>query len=285
MVKYKRGVDEYTASLDDLINIVNIDLNFSFQCCSAEVVRQVHGCPIGGFLSSIYANIKCARDEFNFMKTLGPKRSLIYAIRQVDDLIFWAAFDKRSRQSKNFAKNCLKSIITYNKVYTGGLELEEQKFQALDNFRTIHKFAGTLITVTQGLGEGVRFDCQPHCKNEDSLVKNGKQFYPRFVSAASMVPDHFKKGQQITSLLRMYYQCTNYESLVNAMILNYAEMASIGYSFRFYVNALFYVVANKDGWADIAVSFFNKIYLLDIGASNKKLCINSLKYLQHLIST
>jgi hypothetical protein len=147
--------------LDDLVNIVAVDLNFSFQCCSTIVVRQVHGCPIGGFISSIYANIKCARDEYNFMRNLGAMRGRIYAIRQVDDLIFWAAYDRNSDQSKFFAKSCLKSVLTRNEVYTGGLELEEQDFQTLDESRTLHKFAGTLITVTQNREEGVRFDSQP----------------------------------------------------------------------------------------------------------------------------
>jgi hypothetical protein len=68
------------------------------------------------------------------------------------------------------------------------------------------------------------------------------------------------------------------------MILNYVEMASLGYSFPFYIGAIFYVVAKKAIWAEIAIRFFNKISLLDIGRNNKKLCFNSIKYLHHLTS-
>ena len=56
--------DYFTFTLDDILNIVQLDLQFTFQVRGPHIVKQKHGCPIGGFLSCIYANVKCAKDEY-----------------------------------------------------------------------------------------------------------------------------------------------------------------------------------------------------------------------------
>ena len=50
----------------------------------------------------------------------------IYGIRQVDDLLLFIAYDKRSDESLRQAKTW-KNAFLNNRVYKGGLELEEQK--------------------------------------------------------------------------------------------------------------------------------------------------------------
>jgi hypothetical protein len=62
--------DHYTFSLDDLILIVMYDLRNSYQSRGKDVFLQIYGCPIGGFLSAIYANVKCAYDEFLFLQRI-----------------------------------------------------------------------------------------------------------------------------------------------------------------------------------------------------------------------
>src|SRR3954454_13317728 len=61
-----------------------------------DIFKQIRGCPIGGFLSAIYANVKCAYDEFYFIKRWKNDKHKIYGIRQVDDLIFWVAYNNKS---------------------------------------------------------------------------------------------------------------------------------------------------------------------------------------------
>ena len=65
--------DYFSFTLDDILNIVTLDLQFTYQIRGEHIFKQKHGCPIGGFLSCIYANIKCAKDEYDF---LNEKRRL-----------------------------------------------------------------------------------------------------------------------------------------------------------------------------------------------------------------
>ena len=84
--------DEYTFTKDDLINIVTFDLNTSYQTRGKDVLHQTHGCPIGGFLSAIYANVKCAYDEFKFLREIKHLKKRVYGIRQMDDLILFISY-------------------------------------------------------------------------------------------------------------------------------------------------------------------------------------------------
>lgn len=85
--------------LHDLIQIVTFDLNNTYTTSGPMVFKQLKGAPIGGFLSSHYANIKCAYDEHQFhMKAINsPQMTPHYrALREVDDLLAWAAYDLNS---------------------------------------------------------------------------------------------------------------------------------------------------------------------------------------------
>ena len=88
--------EEYTFTIDDLILVVLYDLNNSYQSRGKDIFLQKYGCPIGGFLSAIYANVKCAYDEFMFMKEERANVRNMYGIRQMDDLILFKAYDNRS---------------------------------------------------------------------------------------------------------------------------------------------------------------------------------------------
>ena len=101
-----KGSDEYyTYTVDDILNIVLIDLNLCYQKCGQAIFKQTHGCPIGGFLSPIYANIKCAKDEFDFMNRAGKLKERIAGIRQVDDLLLMIAYSHKDPISYREAKD------------------------------------------------------------------------------------------------------------------------------------------------------------------------------------
>ena len=69
----------------------------------------------------------------------------ILAIRQVDDLIAWSAWDISSHPTLKIARELL-STLTSGDTYTGGLSLKIQTPITDDTHLTINKFAGSLTT-------------------------------------------------------------------------------------------------------------------------------------------
>jgi len=148
------------ASLDDILTVVDIDLRYTYQTRGNDIFLQTHGCPIGGYLSAIYANVKCAFDEFNFMKTLGSIKSRVYGIRQMDDLILWIAYERGNPTSIQEARTIRKRILRYDNAYKGGLELEVQDYEMNVDGTSKHKFAGTYIW-TRYVNGKLHLECEP----------------------------------------------------------------------------------------------------------------------------
>ena len=57
--------NENTVALtfNDLMNIYNLDLDYSFATSRGDIFYQKGGCPIGGLISAFYANTVCAYHE------------------------------------------------------------------------------------------------------------------------------------------------------------------------------------------------------------------------------
>ena len=141
----KGDKNSWTFDVSDIMTIINLDLATAYQTKGQDIYIQKNGCPMGGLLSAIYANIKCAYDEVNFIHRIGMKHNKFFGIRQMDDLILWIAYTKNDKKSYNEALLLKNTILTPNKVYTGGLELEEQDYVHISDHYTVHKFAGTVI--------------------------------------------------------------------------------------------------------------------------------------------
>src|SRR4051794_13480662 len=201
--------------------IVMYDLGNSYQSRGKDVFLQIYGCPIGGFLSAIYANIKCAHDEFLFLQRIRP---YIYAIRQMDDLILFIAYDNNRIDSEKRALMIKNQVLEKDSAYKGGLELEEQHYEQIDNFTTRHKFAGTNIYIHQPPEDNIYIFCTPLNKNKIAINSTGKQLIPRFIPKNSMVPQHYKIGMQMTTFLRLAEQSSTEEILVDSMMDNVNEM-------------------------------------------------------------
>ena len=94
----------------------------------------------------------------------------------MDDLILWISYDPSDHMSYQKALEIKQYVLGTNNVYTGGLELEEQKpiDSTHDTFK--NKFSGTVITTSFN---PITLSIAPHNKNEESM-KEGKQKYPRF---------------------------------------------------------------------------------------------------------
>ena len=168
---------ENTFTIDDLINIVIIDLNNSYVSRGTDIFHQTNGCPMGGFLSAIYANVKCAYDEFNFLKDNRMLQKKIFGIRQMDDLFLMIAYTKNDLASLNRAIRIKNNFLQKNKVYKGGLELEEQKYIHINKNTSKHDFAGTNIYITQPDHGPIEIICKPMNKNlENILSETDKNF-------------------------------------------------------------------------------------------------------------
>ena len=117
------------------MSVVNTDLKYTYSTVGKTVLKQKLGCPIGGNLSSFYANLYCAKQEYEFITrpTLNRKNR-ISGIRQIDDVILWVAYDITSPASELEANKLLlevhpnlNEIKTSNSmVYADGLTVKRE---------------------------------------------------------------------------------------------------------------------------------------------------------------
>ena len=175
----------------------------------------------------------------------------IYGIRQVDDLLLVIAFDKKSNQSYKEALQWKKEFLEKDKVYKGGLELEEQKELKTQKKEILYEFSGTVVTLTEDSEGKLLWYCKTWNKNEHMLLSEGIQKIPRYLENDSMVPKHYKMGMQIATLLRLHSQTNRLEDLVNAIKINCLEMKSIGYDDNFLIIALQNMIYRSRIWIDV----------------------------------
>jgi hypothetical protein len=234
-----------TLDIPSLLEIVDIDLDNTFQSVGGMILKQKFGCPIGGNLSAIYANILCAFDENTILNTWKNDRKLLSGIRQVDDLILFIAYDKTKPQTKNKAAEIKEKILTKNHVYRGGLELVEQKPLSEGTYFTLCKFAGTKILITRK--SRIIIDCQPLQKNEQSLLEGKETIFPRFIHKSSADPPSHKKSCLIGTLFRLVSQTTSERFFRYALYITFLEFSKLGFSKKFFRDTLFYVAEKKKG--------------------------------------
>eukprot|EP00808_Paulinella_micropora_P003324 g3234.t1 len=128
--------DYIAFTFDDIINIVSLDFAHSHFTLGDAVFVQKDGCPIGRYLSSPLAQMKCMCDEAVLIRTL-LKPSLtkhFYGIRQIDDLLLLilANWDNDLEMAEvqmilEAIRNSGTTIESPSQPHasTGGLELEE----------------------------------------------------------------------------------------------------------------------------------------------------------------
>ena len=127
----------------------------------------------------MYANIKCMYDEKTFIHNLGTQARRIYAIRQVDDLIMWIAYNREDSKTRMWAEEKKEEIIK-GALYKGGLVLEEQEVDLSVQGEQRRKFCGTWVVRKDEENE---MWVIPRNVNEESLIQEGRQKIPRDVSA------------------------------------------------------------------------------------------------------
>ena len=236
-VAWGKGYEEenhIAITFAQIIDAVDLDLNFAFCSIGRDIFKQRQGCPIGGCLSSIYANVKCAFDEHMFNFTNKTFSSRVFAIRQMDDMLVWVAFDKEDEKSRELAEYFKKAILTTGCLYKGGLVLEEQPLLAKGK-RFTHKFAGTLI---YGYEDDTTTFSVSRNKNWEALKETGKQKILTFPHVDSKLSNRVKTGVQIGTMARIMSQCTRVDSAIPCFIQNLIEMESLGYPKEFLFRCL-----------------------------------------------
>ena len=190
-------------------------LEFTYSTVGQNILKQKQGCPIGGILSSFYANLYCAKQEYDYItKNSLDRKDRIYGIRQVDDLVMWVAFDRTRGSSQTEAEEILREMFDKetqeSSVYSHGLTIEEEGFELVDrNFQT--DFAGTVIS---GNTNAELFGCTTLNKNWESLQSDGIQKKARYPPAISYIHDRTKLGVIIGSILRIATQNTTESQLL-----------------------------------------------------------------------
>jgi hypothetical protein len=230
--------DIITIHLDDIMKVVNIDLNYAYSEISNIIPHQIIGCPMGGQLSGLYANVYCAYDEHNFLSSDIFKNTtpdILQGIRQMDDLVAWIAYSPNDKASIKRAHEisetiCNKSTME-SKVYTGGLILKPEPikyYNTGNNF--VHDFAGSKI---YGNIQCDELFCTTLNKNIQHITTHGEQKIARYPHADSYIPNDMKIAIHINTLHRLKTQNTRTRDLITAIYEHYEEMYKIGYSTKF----------------------------------------------------
>ena len=249
------GVDRtsyWCFTKEEIMRIVDMDLSTSYMTCKGKVWKQKQGCPIGGFLSAAYANIKCIYDETRFIARLKGNARKITAIRQMDDLIMWISYDRDDKNSKRWAIE-MKNDIINGGLYKDGLILEEQK--AEDEQEKKRKFCGVWIMQE---AEPLRLKIKPRNINEESIIKDRRQEYPRFLNAKAWTNINYKKGLIIGNLARIEQQTTDEKDLLEAVRMNVREMRICGYKDRMLMAGVSKMASRYARWRNVCQGLMEK---------------------------
>jgi hypothetical protein len=197
------------------------------------IIKQKKGCPIGGILSGSYANIYCAKNEYEFLKRQEEIIDIrrIQGIRQMDDLILWIAYNEESNLSKKQTADILEELYNteteQTKVYKGGLNLEMQTIKYNKKKKSFKMdFAGTRIHGTTNAKE---LYTRTLNKNIKHIRKHGIQKYTRYPNKETYIHDNIKRGVIIGNIVRTEKQNTYERDLKRAIKEDIEELECIGY--------------------------------------------------------
>jgi len=176
--------DEYIVfSPEELKLLVRMDFANSYFQMGDLIISQIHGCPIGGFLSSPLARLYCIHDEAKLFRKLTNDnlQCNFFGVRQMDDLLLLIAINHADRKQKNKIRRYIRSFrhaqhTDAPPIYTGGLELEEEQLDTKGRYVQL-TFSGSDLCI--GVEPHFGFHSKPHFKNWESLMKDQKVKAPR----------------------------------------------------------------------------------------------------------
>jgi hypothetical protein len=214
-------------TFQQLRSIVETDLEYTYASLGKTTFFQLEGCPIGGLLSSFYANLFCAWRECMFTDAINSIEGVsFHGIRQVDDMLGVLVVHPDTKENREKANALIDRLE--REVYTGGLELETEMGES-DGSTFYHEFAGCEII---GSHNGSFLKCKSFNKNWQSLLTTGKQKTRRFPHWRSYTHAQTKRGVIIGTLHRLATQTSALDfqnSLTEAVEQTMTELASIEY--------------------------------------------------------
>ena len=222
-----------TMNLQDLRNIVLYDLENTWSKVGKHILYQKEGCPIGGMLSSNFANIKCAYNEANFMdKEIWPKKTktlkmfhLIEGFRCIDDVLIIAAYKQEEPQTARRIKEFyLEKDEKGNSIpYDGGLQLEEEEIQREEN-----NMKAKFIGMNLYLNKNGNYKLSTNNKNLLSIA-NDYQRKPTYPRAETYLSKHILRGTIRSSLIRFSRQNSTEDLLLSTIKTYQKELKILNY--------------------------------------------------------
>ena len=190
------GEDFQRFDLEQVMKVVMYDLDNTYSRQGNNIMYQKEGCPIGGFLSSTYANISCGFDENEWIENQIKKgnEKKFYGARQVDDMIMV--------MTEDYEEEIYDSM---KKAYTAGLTIEEQEVKK-DNKLLHLEFIGLDIKISRRRGN-VTVALQ-NVNMSKGMIQAGKekQLKPRFSHWSD-----YRSIDMITKvMITMLHRCQDY---------------------------------------------------------------------------
>jgi hypothetical protein len=111
-------------TVEEIMLGVEFDLAHNYCGVGMRVLEQLGGCPIGGLLSAVYADIYCAHDERNFCNKWQHLAHRFYGVRQVDDLLLVMRWDPDEESQQEIVQ--LRDDARGG-LYTGGRNLRSRR--------------------------------------------------------------------------------------------------------------------------------------------------------------
>lgn len=250
--------DTVTVTFQDIINTCELDLHYSFTKVQGTIYYQRIGCPIGGYLSALYANTVCAYHEWQYTSSIDRNGIQTFGIRQMDDLIQWFAYKAGDMRSKRRAHTMKKRMLKTNGIYKGGLTLEEQKVALMKRGKQtyrVHEFAGSEIHIREDTLDSY---CRTLNKNRLSIKEGKGQKLIRYPPWETYAPRQMLRGVIIGSTHRIISQCASNDPDIQTEDLMYEclrenmlEHQALGYPISFYTSAVRRVLYTMTKKADI----------------------------------
>jgi len=105
-------------TFEELKKVIALDFKYSYAMLGKVILKQKQGCPIGGLLSAIYANVVCAYQENSYLTSrTKTERKQIYGIRQMDDLLLFLTWnEKEGTTEENILQTCASFTTEENNV-------------------------------------------------------------------------------------------------------------------------------------------------------------------------
>ena len=211
--------DNVTFTFEQILLAVEFDLAHNYCRVGDKILEQIEGCPIGGLLSALYANIYCAYDERIFMKRWEHVADHYYAIRQMDDMLMVIRWDPEDEKTQDEVLKMRKDV---GDLYTGGPETErEGKIMWMGKETRV--WAGLQLRV-----EETGVVCKTHNKNEESLEQGRGQRFPRYTQGYSWQADEMRGALMTGNASRLRSQCMLDHDFVHCLELDYWECLLVG---------------------------------------------------------